>query len=84
MPPLTEIHAANARFRSENHTNLVCVFAGATSGIGLSTLQQLATLLSSSTFYILGRDPARFVDKLSQLELNSPSNKFILSRRRFP
>lgn len=58
----------NAQFASQNHENLVCVFAGATSGIGASTLQKMVSILGASTFYVLGRSKTRFADQRAELQ----------------
>jgi hypothetical protein len=78
MVSITHIRQSNAHFASTRHsTNLVCVFAGATSGIGHATLQCLAALLTHSTFYIFGRNQSRHESKLNHLKNISPSCKFI-------
>jgi len=86
MVKITEIKQQNAQFASEHHAGLVCVFAGATSGIGASTLEKLANLLESpnlnkleqsTTFYILGRSEAPFASQRTKLETLSPNYKII-------
>jgi NADP-dependent 3-hydroxy acid dehydrogenase YdfG len=67
----------NARFAKEQHTDAVCVFAGATKGIGLATLKKLAAMLYSSTFYVLGRSPSGYANLLDQLKQAGPSNSYI-------
>lgn len=78
MVNTTALTDSNARYAGEHHQGLVCVFTGGTSGIGAATLEQLSTMLQSSTFYILGRNPPRHASWLNQLRRSSPSNKFIL------
>lgn len=75
MVGLNEITNSNSRFADEQRTGCVCVFAGATSGIGYGTLRRFVTMLQSSTFYVLGRSEERFAAKLSQLR-ESP-NKIV-------
>ena len=59
-------------FNKEQDVELVCVFAGATSGIGASTLEKMVQKLQQSTFYVLGRSAARFTDQHAKLKsLNS-------------
>jgi len=53
----------------------VCVFAGATSGIGASTLERMATMLHSPTFYVIGRSATRFVAQHTKLATLNPSCK---------
>lgn len=77
MVKLADIVASNSRFASEHHEGRVCVFAGATSGIGLGTLRRLATMIYSSTFYILGRSESKFTGELEKLEASAPTCKFI-------
>lgn len=66
----------NARFAKEQHSKAVCVFAGATAGIGMATLKKTAALLHLSTFYILGRSPARYGSLLDQLQQIGPTNTY--------
>ncbi|KAI0020524.1 hypothetical protein F4780DRAFT_791621 [Xylariomycetidae sp. FL0641] len=58
MVTAAAVKAANATFASQPHAenrNRVCVFAGATAGIGYGTLRRLAGMLRGSTFYVVGR-----------------------------
>lgn len=71
---ITETNDAYARGQ---HSGLVCVFAGATAGIGRATLERLATMLHSSTFYILGRNKERHSPWLDQLRAICPSSRFV-------
>lgn len=73
----TEIHHANAAFAREQHVDLVCVFAGATSGIGASTMEKLATMVRSATFYIVGRSAARFAPHRARLESLNPNVQLV-------
>ncbi|KAI1387794.1 uncharacterized protein F4822DRAFT_407593 [Hypoxylon trugodes] len=63
------IREANTRFsnRQRNDPGRVCVFAGATSGIGASTLERLTCVLSSPTIYIIGRSAKRFAAQQARL-----------------
>lgn len=56
---------------------LVCVFAGATSGIGASTLEKMVQKLQKSTFYVLGRSASRFASQRAKLESLNPSCKIV-------
>ena len=73
MVKATTIRQCNARFASEHHEGLVCVFAGATSGIGAGTLERMALLLHAPTFYVLGRSAARFSSQRAKLQSLNPS-----------
>ncbi|KAF4219099.1 hypothetical protein CNMCM8980_010048 [Aspergillus fumigatiaffinis] len=77
MVKATAIRECNARFASEHHAGLVCVFAGATSGIGASTLERMAVMLHAPTFYVLGRSAARFASQHAKLESLNPSCKVV-------
>ena len=64
-------------FDGEQDVGLVCVFAGATSGIGASTLEKMVQKLQKSTFYVLGRSAPRFANQRAKLESLSPSCKIV-------
>ncbi|KAM7215917.1 hypothetical protein V8F06_008675 [Rhypophila decipiens] len=71
------ITSSNERFARERHEGLVCVFMGGTSGIGLATLRRLLTMVQSSTFYVLGRNPARYANDIDQLRKLAPTCRII-------
>ncbi|KAF2159934.1 hypothetical protein M409DRAFT_37825 [Zasmidium cellare ATCC 36951] len=72
MVAIAAIRAQNAKFAAQKHANKVCVFVGATNGIGESTLKALLTLLSSPTIYVVGRSASRWEVQHQQLrQLNS-------------
>ncbi|KAK8024542.1 hypothetical protein PG993_012608 [Apiospora rasikravindrae] len=77
MVGFKNIVESNARFASGQHAGQVCVFAGATSGIGYGTLRRFVNMLQSSTFYVLGRSEERFATKLSELRASAPTNKIV-------
>jgi NADP-dependent 3-hydroxy acid dehydrogenase YdfG len=77
MVQLTTIRQCNADFAKEKHEGLVCVFAGATSGIGASTLKSLARILQAPTFYVLGRSIERFAILRAEIEKLNPSCKIV-------
>lgn len=77
MVKATVIKQNNNRFTSEQHTECVCVFAGATSGIGAATLEKMATMLHEPTLYVLGRSAARFESQRAKLESLSPGCKVV-------
>jgi NAD(P)-dependent dehydrogenase (short-subunit alcohol dehydrogenase family) len=77
MVKITSIDESNARFASEHHAGLICVFVGATSGIGASTLESMANILESSTFYVLGRSETSFVAQKARVESLNSSIKIL-------
>ena len=77
MVKLATVKASNDCFAGEQHEGRVCVFAGATSGIGFSTLQKLVTMLRASIFYVLGRSEEEFLDQLKKLRALSPTSKVV-------
>lgn len=81
MVNLATIRQSNARFAAdEHHKGLVCVFAGATSGIGAGTLESMARMLrkKSPTFYVVGRSAARFdSQQRAKLEELNPSSRLV-------
>ena len=77
MVNTTIVRQCNARFASEHHSGLVCVFAGATSGIGAGTLERMALMLHEPTFYVIGRSAARFTSQRSKLQSLNASCKII-------
>lgn len=64
-------------FNKEQDAGLVCVFVGATSGIGASTLETMVQKLLKSTFYVLGRSASRFANQRAKLDSLSPSCKIV-------
>ncbi|KAH7408177.1 hypothetical protein DE146DRAFT_733349 [Phaeosphaeria sp. MPI-PUGE-AT-0046c] len=77
MVEISEIRRSNAAYAAQDHSGLVCVFAGATAGIGAATLKEMVRLVHSSTFYVLGREPQRYRDKLNELKKIGPTNEII-------
>lgn len=63
MVKATVIREFNSHFTNTQPQNQepVCVFAGATSGIGAATLTSITSILRNPTLYILGRSVSRFV-----------------------
>ena len=64
-------------FDKEQDVGLVCIFVGATSGIGASTLETMVHKLQKSTFYVLGRSASRFANQRAKLESLNPSCKIV-------
>lgn len=78
MVTASTIIRSNAQFATQGHGGVVCVFAGATSGIGAQTLERMVTMFRSATFYVLGRSTARFESQKSRLDsLANPGCKII-------
>jgi len=73
MVNITTVKQSNARYANEQHAGLVCVFVGATSGIGASTLEKMVQMLPKCTFYVLGRSEARLASLCTRLERLNPS-----------
>ncbi|KAM0802944.1 hypothetical protein BDR22DRAFT_929586 [Usnea florida] len=64
-------------FNKEQDVGLVCVFVGATSGIGANTLKTMVHKLQKSTFYVLGRSASRFANQCAKLNSLNPSCKIV-------
>lgn len=77
MVKIATVKQCNMQFANEHRTGLVCVFAGATSGIGASTLERMITMLDESTFYVLSRSAARFETQHSKLGRLNPSCRIV-------
>ncbi|KAK7973194.1 hypothetical protein PG996_007422 [Apiospora saccharicola] len=75
MVKFSDVVESNAHFARGQHEGRVCVFAGATSGIGYGTLRRLITMMRSSTFYVLGRNESSFATQLDELRASAPTNK---------
>jgi short-subunit dehydrogenase len=68
MATIRAIRESNAQFARAGRTGAVCVFAGATSGIGARTLERMLTMFDEATFYVVGRSEQRFAAQLKGLE----------------
>jgi NAD(P)-dependent dehydrogenase (short-subunit alcohol dehydrogenase family) len=77
MVKAATVQQSNADFARAHHDGLICVFAGATSGIGAGTLERMVQMLNATTFYVLGRSEARFASQRANLESLNPSCKFV-------
>lgn len=71
MVDIKDVRISNAAFAA-SRTSLVAVFVGATSGIGLQTLQQVARTSFKPTVYILGRSRNSAAPLLRQLKASNP------------
>lgn len=77
MVQIATVRELNARFTKEQHTGVVCVFVGATAGIGFATLETMIQMFADSTFYVLGRSAAKFKSQQSAFQRLGPSNKIV-------
>ena len=59
------------------------VFAGATGGIGASTLESLVKQTQRPTFYVLGRSAARFAAQQAALQKLNPDCKIVFVQGEF-
>ncbi|KAL5347935.1 hypothetical protein ACLOAV_007346 [Pseudogymnoascus australis] len=75
MVKITTIRECNERLAKENNADLVCVFAGATSGSGAGALEAMVGMLHTSTFYIIGRSSTQFARQRKKLDKINPSCK---------
>lgn len=76
LPSVKQSNGAFAADRAKS-SGLVCVFAGATSGIGASTLEVTVSMLHDSTFYVLGRSAQKFESQHAKLAALNPSCQLI-------
>jgi len=77
-PEVLHYSQSNERFVIENREeSFVCVFAGATGGIGASTLEKMATMLHAPTFHVIGRSAERFAIQQAKLETLNPTCKVV-------
>ena len=81
MVKFSSIIEANACFASNSfyEKQPVCVFAGATKGIGASAMESMATMLQGTapTFYVLGRSETQFISQRIRLENLNRSLKLV-------
>lgn len=67
MVIIKTVRESNAALKATAAPGFVALFAGATNGIGLSTLQQLIKNLNAPKVYVVGRSKASFASQLSDL-----------------
>jgi hypothetical protein len=80
---LSPVIESNAYFEPNPDAPVVAGFAGATSGIGASTLDRMARMCGEATFYVLGRSEKRFAERRTQLESFNPRCKIIFLEAEF-
>ncbi|KAJ0418302.1 hypothetical protein BJY00DRAFT_315031 [Aspergillus carlsbadensis] len=86
MVALTAVRECNTCAASDER--MVCVCAGATSGIGAGTLSRLVQLRPNSTFYVIGRSAARFAafqqqDLIGSIQSQNGSGKVVFLEAEF-
>ncbi|GIZ44733.1 hypothetical protein CKM354_000792400 [Cercospora kikuchii] len=73
---LKEIRASNASLKQTHSSPTTALFVGATSGIGLATLQAFAKHLSSPHAIVVGRDQQTFQPHLDNLKTLNPNGTY--------
>jgi NADP-dependent 3-hydroxy acid dehydrogenase YdfG len=68
---------STASIAAKNLHGLVCVFAGATAGIGFATSRKMIETTYSSKFYVLRRNPTCKEHKLSEREKLDSTNSIV-------
>lgn len=76
MVSLTAVRSSNTNL-TQLPPRLVAVFAGATGGIGLSTLRQLAQHALNPKVYFLGRNATAGAQIAAELAQTCPGGEFI-------
>lgn len=74
MVSLKAVQASNAGLRAV--PNITALFVGGTSGIGQSTLRQLAQETEKPTAYIVGRDEYKARPFLAELRQLNPEGQY--------
>lgn len=74
MVSLKAVQASNAGLRAL--PNITALFVGGTSGIGQSTLRQLARNAEKPTAYIVGRNESKAGPFLAELRQLNPKGQF--------
>lgn len=77
MVSTKEIVAANAAFAAKRTSGKVFVLTGATSGIGASTMEKLASMVDTATFYVAGRSAPRFSSLRAKVEALNPNIRIV-------
>lgn len=76
MVAISIVRKANGALASKP-ASLICVFVGATRGIGASTLRELVKHLKAPKIYILGRSKAKCTRQLAELGTLNPSASLV-------
>ena len=77
MVALEQIRSSNAKISTTLRPGLVAVFAGATSGIGESSLRQFAKNVIKPRIYFLGRSKQSGDRVRAELEKLNPDGEYI-------
>jgi short-subunit dehydrogenase len=76
MVALSDIREANTSFSvSAFNDGITAVFVGATSGIGLATVQAFVAVTKNAQVYIVGRSLQKFTIQLNDLQQANSSTK---------
>lgn len=75
MTSIAQVKAANATIKQE-HSSLTAVFVGATSGIGLATLQAFTRHIAQPRAIIIGRSLIAFQRSLDHLKTINPEGHY--------
>lgn len=76
MVELEEVQESNARILHTFGSHLVCVFAGATGGIGRSTLLTFVKYLKQPRIYLLARSEERAEEVIKELQEINPDGEY--------
>jgi NADP-dependent 3-hydroxy acid dehydrogenase YdfG len=76
MVSLKAVRASNAAFK-ESKQSVVALFVGATAGIGMSTLQNLAKTAYKPRIYVVGRSKSAAAPLMNGLNASNPEGTFI-------
>jgi short-subunit dehydrogenase len=77
MVKIQDVRKSNLAFKLSGHaSNLVAVFVGATSGIGMGTLKQFAKYAEKPKVYVIGRSKSSATALLNELQASNPEGKF--------
>ena len=82
MVSIKDVRASNESLKSLT-PGLVAVFAGATAGIGLHSLKQLAKHTNAPRIYMIGRSKTKAKIILDELQVLNPKGTFIFYEGEF-
>jgi short-subunit dehydrogenase len=82
MVSIKDVRASNESLKSLPQ-GLVAVFAGATAGIGLHSLKQLAKYTNAPRVYMIGRSKVKAKIILDELQVLNPKGTFIFHEGEF-
>lgn len=77
MVKISDVRKSNSEFQLSGHSkDLVAVFVGATSGIGMGTLKQFAKYSITPKVYIIGRSKKAAQPLLDELKASNKDGDF--------